>query len=129
MACLCGRLYLAWCKPADHQREKSECERKKNILCASALKGREISRARPTLPGSTRSPMKTSLGRLRPTPRRATLDTDWMRARLVLPPGKELVTLGLGRDALDWFRKAGKGYQTRINAVLHAYKDAHSRAR
>ena len=46
----------------------------------------------------------------------------------VLPPGKELVTLRLDRDVLDWFRKAGKGYQTRINAVLRAYKDVHSRA-
>ena len=58
----------------------------------------------------------------------ASVDTDWTRARLVLPPGKELVTLRLDRDVLDWFRKAGKGYQTRINAVLRAYKDAHSRA-
>ena len=46
----------------------------------------------------------------------------------MLPPGKELVTLRLDRDVLDSFRKAGKGYQTRINAVLRAYKDAHSRA-
>jgi uncharacterized protein (DUF4415 family) len=61
-------------------------------------------------------------------PEAAPLNTDWARARLVLPPGKELVTLRLDRDVLDWFRKAGKGYQTRINAVLRAYKDAHSRA-
>ena len=61
-------------------------------------------------------------------PDAAPLDTDWTRARLVLPPGKELVTLRLDRDVLDWVRKAGKGYQTRINAVLRAYKDAHSRA-
>jgi uncharacterized protein (DUF4415 family) len=61
-------------------------------------------------------------------PDAAALDTDWTKARLVLPPGKELVTLRLDRDVVDWFRKAGKGYQTRINAVLRAYKDAHSRA-
>jgi uncharacterized protein (DUF4415 family) len=61
-------------------------------------------------------------------PEAAPLDTDWTRARLVLPPGKELVTLRLDRDVLDWFRKTGKGYQTPINAVLRAYKDAHSRA-
>ena len=61
-------------------------------------------------------------------PEAAPLDTDWTKARLVLPPGTELVTLRLDRDVLDWFRKAGKGYQTRINAVLRAYKDAHSRA-
>ena len=61
-------------------------------------------------------------------PEAAPLDPDWTRARLVLPPGKALVTLRLDRDVLDSFRKAGKGYQTRINAVLRAYKDAHSRA-
>jgi uncharacterized protein (DUF4415 family) len=61
-------------------------------------------------------------------PEAAPLDTDWTTARLVLPPGKELVTLRLDRDVLDWFRNAGKGYQTRINAVLRAYKDAHTRA-
>src|SRR6266481_422814 len=61
-------------------------------------------------------------------PEAAPLDTDWAKAHLVLPPGKELVTLRLDRDVIDWFREAGKGYQTRINAVLRAYKDAHSRA-
>ena len=61
-------------------------------------------------------------------PEAAPLDTDWTKARLVLPPGKKLVTLRLDRDVIDWFRKAGKGYQTRINAVLRAYKDAHGRA-
>ena len=61
-------------------------------------------------------------------PDAAPLDTDWAKARLVLPPGKELVTLRLDRDVVEWFRKTGKGYQTRINAVLRAYKDAHSRA-
>ena len=29
------------------------------------------------------------------------------------------------QDVLDWFRKQGKGYQTRMNAVLRAYKEAH----
>jgi len=61
-------------------------------------------------------------------PEAAPLDTDWAKAHLVLPPGKELVTLRLDRDVIAWFRKGGKGYQTRINAVLRAYKDAHSRA-
>ena len=29
------------------------------------------------------------------------------------------------KDVLDWFRKQGRGYQTRINALLRAYVDAH----
>jgi uncharacterized protein (DUF4415 family) len=36
-------------------------------------------------------------------------------------PSKEQVTLRLDRDVLEWFRTRGRGYQTRINAVLRAY--------
>ena len=36
-------------------------------------------------------------------------------------PAKEQVTLRLDRDVLEWFRTKGRGYQTRINAVLRAY--------
>lgn len=38
---------------------------------------------------------------------------------------KEQVTLRLDADVLKWFRSLGKGYQTRINALLRAYMDAH----
>jgi len=53
------------------------------------------------------------------------LDIDWSKARLVLPPGKENVTLRIDRDVLAWFRSTGKGFHTRMNAVLRAYMDAH----
>jgi uncharacterized protein (DUF4415 family) len=52
------------------------------------------------------------------------LDLDWTQARLTLPPGKDVVTLRLDRDVLDWFRAQGKGYQTRINQVLRAFYEA-----
>lgn len=47
-------------------------------------------------------------------------------ARQGLPatPRKEAVSLRLDADVLNWFRARGPGYQTRINAVLRAYKDA-----
>lgn len=47
-------------------------------------------------------------------------------ARRALPeaPRKEAISLRLDADVLDWFRARGPGYQTRINAVLRAYKDA-----
>jgi uncharacterized protein (DUF4415 family) len=61
-------------------------------------------------------------------PDAAPLDIDWTKARLVLPAGKESVTLRVDKDVLDWFRKQGKGYQTRINAVLRAYKEAHQKS-
>ena len=52
------------------------------------------------------------------------LDLDWTQARLTLPPGKDVVTLRLDRDVLEWFRTQGKGYQTRINQVLRAFYEA-----
>jgi uncharacterized protein (DUF4415 family) len=48
----------------------------------------------------------------------------WKRARVVLPGAKEMVTLRLDPDVLAWFRKRGRGYQTRINAVLRAFVEA-----
>jgi len=40
-------------------------------------------------------------------------------------PGKRQVTLRIDADVLEWFRAQGRGYQTRINALLRAYVDAH----
>ena len=52
-------------------------------------------------------------------------DADWLRrARLVMPQRKETVTLRLDPDVLSWFRREGRGYQTRINAVLRAFVQA-----
>jgi len=47
---------------------------------------------------------------------------DWSKAKVCPPPGKKPVTLRLDADVLDWFKSLGKGYQTRINAVLRTYK-------
>ena len=46
-------------------------------------------------------------------------------ARLVIPgeEGKERITIRLSRRVIDFFRSQGKGYQTRIDAVLRAYVD------
>jgi uncharacterized protein (DUF4415 family) len=41
-------------------------------------------------------------------------------------PAKALVSLRLDQDVLDWFKAQGPGYQTRINAVLKAFRDASS---
>lgn len=35
--------------------------------------------------------------------------------------GKEKISLNLDKDILAFFRKSGRGYQTRINSVLRAY--------
>ncbi len=54
-----------------------------------------------------------------------------MFAKAVLRKGlkpvarKTQVTLRIDADVLTWFKKQGRGYQTRINSLLKAYKDAH----
>ena len=49
---------------------------------------------------------------------------DWDKASLVIPPtAKDVITLRLDHDVLEWLRSTGKGYQTRINQVLRAWRD------
>lgn len=40
-------------------------------------------------------------------------------------PRKQQITLRIDADVLDWFKSKGKGYQSRINALLRAYMEAH----
>ena len=51
--------------------------------------------------------------------------TFFRRAMLRLPQPKAAVTIRLDRQVLDWFKTKGPGYQTRINALLRAYMEAH----
>jgi uncharacterized protein (DUF4415 family) len=49
---------------------------------------------------------------------------DWDKASLVIPPtAKDVITLRLDHDLLEWLRSTGPGYQTRINQVLRAWRD------
>jgi uncharacterized protein (DUF4415 family) len=48
----------------------------------------------------------------------------WKSAKVVMPTPKEIVTMRLDADLLRWFRQQ-PGYQTRINAILRAYMQAH----
>jgi uncharacterized protein (DUF4415 family) len=38
---------------------------------------------------------------------------------------KQIVTIRLDVDMLEWFKSAGPGYQTRINQVLREHMEAH----
>lgn len=51
-----------------------------------------------------------------------------VREGLPSTPRKIQLTLRLDADVLDWFKAQGPGYQTRINALLRAYRDAHQEA-
>ena len=49
------------------------------------------------------------------------------KAVIVLPQPKASVCIRLDQEVLDWFKTQGKGYQTRINALLRAYREAQTK--
>ena len=40
-------------------------------------------------------------------------------------PRKALLSLRVDCDVIEWFRSQGPGYQSRMNALLRAYMEAH----
>lgn len=40
---------------------------------------------------------------------------------------KSQITLRIDSDVLEWFRAKGSGYQSQMNAILRAYKEAHEK--
>ena len=48
----------------------------------------------------------------------------WKDAQVVIPQSKHAISLRVDSDVLAWFKSQGRGYQTRINAVLRAYMEA-----
>lgn len=50
------------------------------------------------------------------------LDEEFFRtARLLMPRPKRPVAVRIDADVLDWLKRQGRGYQSRINAILRAY--------
>jgi uncharacterized protein (DUF4415 family) len=43
-------------------------------------------------------------------------------------PRKTLLSLRIDADVVAWFRAQGEGYQSRMNALLRAYMEAHREA-
>ena len=43
------------------------------------------------------------------------------------PRTKTQLTLRVDTDVLEWYKKQGRGYQTRINQLLRAYMQEHQR--
>ncbi len=64
--------------------------------------------------------------------RRAAADPDagviprgfWDKATVRMPQTKQQITLRLDRDVIAWFKRTGKGYQSRMGAVLRSYMAA-----
>lgn len=48
-------------------------------------------------------------------------ETFWKNATLIEPEGTQQVTLRVKKSVLEAYKSTGKGYQTRMNAVLESY--------
>jgi len=53
-------------------------------------------------------------------PDEAGMVVDWGSVSIELPKAKADLHMRIDRDVLEFFRKTGRGYQTRINAVLRS---------
>ncbi len=56
-------------------------------------------------------------------------DIDWSKAVMVIPDKKKAISIRLDPDIVDFFQATGKGYQTRINAVLRHFVDEQKRSK
>lgn len=55
------------------------------------------------------------------------LGEDFFRRAELRVPAKQVVTIRLDADVLEWFKGQGAGYQTRINQLLRQYMQAQQR--
>jgi uncharacterized protein (DUF4415 family) len=51
----------------------------------------------------------------------APIDIDWSDAEVVVADTKQAISIRLDRDIVEFFKRTGPGYQTKINAVLRSY--------
>lgn len=54
-------------------------------------------------------------------PDAAPLDLDWSKAKIYYPKGKLPLSLRVDADVFAFFKSSGRGYQTRMNAVLRSF--------
>ncbi len=53
-------------------------------------------------------------------------DETFLRSvEMKITPEKNPISLRVDADVLDWMKSQGKGYQSRINAILRSYYEAH----
>jgi uncharacterized protein (DUF4415 family) len=73
--------------------------------------------------------LKSGVGRAKPTAEHPESDVKHIvrglvRKGLTPLPSKTSISLRVDQDVLEWFKAQGAGYQTRINTVLRAFRDA-----
>ena len=54
-------------------------------------------------------------------------ESFWRRAELRMPQTKKAIYVRLDADVLDWLKSKGKGYQTRMNAMLRTLMESDRR--
>jgi uncharacterized protein (DUF4415 family) len=54
-------------------------------------------------------------------PDEANMVIDWSQASFELPQPKAVLNMRVDADVMAFFRSQGKGYQTKINAILRSY--------
>jgi uncharacterized protein (DUF4415 family) len=54
-------------------------------------------------------------------PDAAPINLDWSNAVIITPERKKALSIRLDPDVFAYFKSTGRGYQTRINAVLRHY--------
>lgn len=52
------------------------------------------------------------------------LGDEFLKSTELDIPEKQSITIRLDVDVLDWFKRQGRGYQTRINKLLRSYMEA-----
>lgn len=50
----------------------------------------------------------------------------WTKAKVRAPKIKKTISIRLDPDILEFFKAHGKGYQSKINAVLRSYVEHHA---
>lgn len=49
------------------------------------------------------------------------IDVNWAAADVVYPAATKALSIRLDEDVIDFFQADGRGYQTRMNAVLRHF--------
>jgi uncharacterized protein (DUF4415 family) len=69
---------------------------------------------------------RKSLQNARRDPDNPPAAASWLDAgHVVKPKRKQSISLRLDPEIVEWFRKTGPGYQSRMNAVLRAFVEHH----
>ena len=106
--------------------------RKTNMKSASSRSEKRPSASRKSTTMKSKTDwalLNSPAGDVKPTPEHPETDVKHIVRGLVrkgLKPllSKASISLRVDQDVLEWFKAQGTGYQTRINTVLRAFRDA-----